>query len=305
MTGVQTCALPILEARGIQRKARSELQQGTDQITDLEQSVRRDTLLQNFLQLRLQLAQAAQNPDSAPDTELANQLQQRQTQLLHEWQRCFAVRQPRSLTPEQLARATYTGLALDRHVREKAASDWLQTHQNNPAVRDDQRQKQLFINTAISVDGPWEILEDLIFERFSAPAGTPQDSFFATVDQALALQNSAEYLNLLKPASGNLAERLIAMDSLTQLAETLYLSVLCRPPDAEETQMVVSLLTQHPHRGLQWFCCCQQPWQPVLFGQTVLEFLVVTVDAQPTVCPRHSTVHKWPCVVLSILHFLW
>ena len=36
------------------------------------------------------------------------------------------------------------------------------------------------------------------------------------------------------------------MDSLTQLAETLYLSVLCRPPDAEETQMVVSLLTQHP-----------------------------------------------------------
>lgn len=236
----------VVEARGIQRKVRSELQQGTDQITDLEQSVRRDTLLQNFLQLRLQSAQTALNPDSAPDTELAGQLQQHQTQLLQEWQRCFAIRQPRSLTPEQLARATYTGLALDRPVREKAAADWLQTHQDNPAVRDDQRQRQLFINTALAVDGPWEVLEDLIVERFSAPAGTPQDGFFATVDQALALQNSAEYLNLLKPASGSLAERLIAMDSQTQLAETLYLSVLCRPPDAEETQMVVSLLTQHP-----------------------------------------------------------
>jgi hypothetical protein len=236
----------VTEARGNQRRVRNELQQIIDRITDLERNLHRDTQLQTFVELRQQFAQTRANPESTEHRELTGHLQELQSQLLQEWQRSFALRRVRSLTPEQLARATYTGLALDRSVRAKAAADWEQTHQQNPAVRDDDRQRQLFINTALAVDGPWEVLEDLIVERFAAPAGAPQDSFFATVDQALALQNSAEYLNLLKPAAGNLAERLLATDSLPQLAEDLYLSILCRPPDAEEVRMVVSLLTQHP-----------------------------------------------------------
>ncbi|MEY3460166.1 MAG: Chromosome partition protein Smc [Planctomycetota bacterium] len=215
----------VVEARGVQRRTRVEMQRVIDQKTDLEQMQQRDTLLREFLTSR------------TPD---------KQARLLSEWQRCFVLRQVRSLSPEQLASATYTALGLDRAVRTRAMAEWEKNHQDNPAARDDGRSRELFVNTALAVDGPWEVLEDLIVERYAAPAGAPQDGFFATVDQALTLQNSAEYLNLLKPNSGNLAERLISVESPELLAEELYLSILCRRPDTEELQMVVSLLNRQP-----------------------------------------------------------
>ena len=215
----------VVEARGIQRRIRVDIQRVIDRKTDLEQSQRRDGLLLEFLKSRQQKQQA---------------------QLLGEWQRLFALRQVRSLSPEQLARATYTALELDRSVRHKAAADWENLHVDKPEERSNLRKRELFINTALAVDGPWEVLEDLIVERYAASAGMPQDGFFATVDQALTLQNSTEYLNLIKPNAGNLTERLVALESPELLAEELYLSILCRRPEAEETQMVVSILGKHP-----------------------------------------------------------
>lgn len=214
----------VAEARGVQRRIRFDLQRLIDQKTDLEQHQRRDSLLREFLRTRGQ---------------------QQQTELLREWQRSFGLRSIRSLSPDQFASATYTALELDRTVREKSAAEWAERHKDNPAEQNDAHRREAFINTALSVHGPWEVLEDLIVERYAASAGSPQDGFFATVDQALTLQNSPEYLNFLKPAAGNLTERLIAMESPELLAEEMYLSVLCRRPDAEETQMVVALLTKH------------------------------------------------------------
>lgn len=215
----------VVEARGVQRRIRVDLQRLLDQKTDLEQHQRRDGLLREFLRTRGQ---------------------QQETQLISEWQRCFGLRPIRSLSPEQLASAIYTALELDQSVRTKAAAEWDKDHKDKPAEQNDARRREAFINTALSADGPWEVLEDLIVERYAASAGAPQDGFFATVDQALTLQNSAEYLNLLKPNAGNLPERLTAMESAEQMADEMYLSILCRRPDTEETQMIIALLAKHP-----------------------------------------------------------
>ncbi|MCA9062749.1 MAG: DUF1553 domain-containing protein [Planctomycetaceae bacterium] len=235
----------VVEARGVQRRVRTDIQSMIDQQTDLEQRQRRLIALRQWLELQSEIRHAETAGDTAVTADLARQLSEQQTQLVEEWRRCFAIRQIRGLTPEQMAWATYTALELDRPVRARALADWEEDHQGNPAERDDVRRRELFVNMALAVDNQWEQLEDLIVERFAAPAGAPQDGFFATVDQALIIQNSSGYLDFLKPHAGNLTERLIAIENPEQLAEELYLSLLCRPPDAEETQMVVSLLSQH------------------------------------------------------------
>jgi archaellum component FlaC len=235
----------VVEARGVQRRVRTDMQSVIDQKTDLEQRQRRLMTIQDCLGLKVRIEQAETIGDSAAIADLQRQLDVQQQQLVEKWRRSFAIRQVRGLTPEQMAGATYTALELDKNVRAKALAKWEEDHRDNPAERDDVRRRELFVNTALAVDGPWEMLEDLIVERFSAPAGAPQDGFFATVDQALVIQNFADYQNLLKPHAGNLTERLIAIDNPQQVAEDLYLSILCRRPDDEEKQMVASLLSQH------------------------------------------------------------
>ena len=55
-----------------------------------------------------------------------------------------------------------------------------------------------------------------------------------------AMQNDPTYQGWLKPGGGNLSERLGAMGDAGQIVEQLYLSVLCRRPDAEERHRAVA-----------------------------------------------------------------
>jgi len=82
-------------------------------------------------------------------------------------------------------------------------------------------------------------------ERFALPAGSPQDGFFASVDQALTIQNAPAFQAWLKSTSGNLVERLRGIDDPDKIADQLYLSILCRPPDDQDRAMVVKLLANH------------------------------------------------------------
>jgi hypothetical protein len=77
---------------------------------------------------------------------------------------------------------------------------------------------------------------------FAAPPGAPQDAFFATVDQALMIQNDATFQGWLKVSDGNLLQRLESIAEPELLAGQLYLSVLGRLPVPEETAMVRELL---------------------------------------------------------------
>lgn len=234
----------VAEARVVLRRVRHREQALLDQRSDHEQNKTRITTLKNWLAQRDQVRQsiaAGQNDQSDVQKQ---QLDSLQTELLKTWRRSYAIGSVRGLSPEQFTGATYTTLEMYRPVREKALAEWESTHKANPAERDDVHKRQVFVSAAVAAN-MWDTVEDLIVERFSAPAGAPQDGFFATVDQALAIQNDPDYQKWLKPASGNLVERLIALDDPNQFAEQLYLSSVCRLPDEEERTMIRELLSQH------------------------------------------------------------
>ena len=59
------------------------------------------------------------------------------------------------------------------------------------------------------------------------------------------IQNDTTYQSWLKTADGNLLQRLTAIEEPEQLAGQLYLSILCRTPDAEELELVARLLQEN------------------------------------------------------------
>jgi len=227
----------VVEARGVERRVRKQKQSVIDQQTDCDQQRMRIQRLLEWIELREQSREM-------PNEESRNSLGSLERELVESWQRIFAIRSVRSLNPEQLTGATYVALELDRPIRTKALADWDSQHPNDPSVRDDIAKRDLFVNTALAVN-MWDTVEDHIVERFSAPAGNPQDSFFATVDQALMIQNDPNYQSWLKANDGTLIARLTAIEDPNVLADQLYLSIFCRRPDADEAHMVTDLLIQN------------------------------------------------------------
>ncbi len=232
----------VVEARGVQRGVRKRVQALVDLQADIDEQQTRIDVLRKWLELREQLHQAQTGGAAVPVNELQARLELQQSDLIESWRRSYAIRPIRGLNPEQMAGATYTALEMDRPARNKALADWEAIHQENAVLRDDAGKRQVFVNTAV-LGNMWDTVEDLIVTRFSAPPGAPQDGFFATVDQALTIQNDPSYQSWLKASDGNLIQRLVAIEGSAQLADQLYLSVLCRAPDADEAKMVVELLS--------------------------------------------------------------
>lgn len=234
----------VIEARGVQRRLQQQLQAATDSQTDAEvQKVRIDNV-KGWLKLRSEVKQAQMAGNFEAATDWAKKFELQQADLIEQWRRDYALRSVRALNPEQMTGATYTALEMDRAVRAKANSDWDTKHQNEPAIRDDAAKRQAFINSAVA-ENMWDTVEDHVVTRFSAPAGNPQDVFFATVDQALMIQNDPSYQAWLKANDGNLISRMHAISDAKILAEQLYLSILCRKPEKEEIEKVLQLLNDN------------------------------------------------------------
>ena len=233
----------VVEARGVQRGVRKKFQALLDAQADGDQQKLRIESLRMWLELRAQWQQAQANGESAA-TELQAKLDLQQSELIESWRRVYAIRRVRGLNPEQMAGATYFALEMDRPARNKALADWETSHRDNPAEHNDLKKRQVFVTTAVA-GNMWDTVEDLIVTGFSAPAGSPQDGFFATVDQALMIQNDTTYQSWLKTADGNLIQRLNAIEEPEQLAGQLYLSILCRTPDVEELEVVAKLLQEN------------------------------------------------------------
>lgn len=69
---------------------------------------------------------------------------------------------------------------------------------------------------------------------FASQPGQPEQSFQATLDQALFLANGRMLRGWLTPRPGNLMDRLLALKDADAMSEELYLSVLTRRPTDEE-----------------------------------------------------------------------
>jgi hypothetical protein len=83
------------------------------------------------------------------------------------------------------------------------------------------------------------------FERaFANPAREPEIGFAPSVKAALFVLNDATVLSWLRPAGGNLAERLMHQADMAALADELYVSVLSRLPSDDEKKEVADYLAK-------------------------------------------------------------
>ncbi|MFM8219580.1 MAG: DUF1553 domain-containing protein, partial [Planctomycetaceae bacterium] len=240
----------VVEARGVQRRVHARQQALADTLSDLVVQRQRWTELRDWLVLRAdhaapESAGPASEPQAPPGAaEREERLRLREAELIASWRRGFALRGIRGLSPEQMAASVVGSLGLDRPIRARLVAEWQAANPGQPAdlaQLPDLRQK---IEVHIA-DQVWNV-EDEIAERFGAPPGTPQDSFFATTEQALMLQNNPGFLAWLKPAEGTLTHRLQAQSEVAELAEELYRAVLARPPDLEEREQLARWLQQVP-----------------------------------------------------------
>ena len=101
-------------------------------------------------------------------------------------------------------------------------------------------------------------LQERFAKAFANPPREPEVEFSPTVKAALFILNDGGVLGWLKPAPGNLAERISKTTEPDKLAEEMYLSILTRLPSEEEQKGVTDYLTKHPEnretaiRNLLW-----------------------------------------------------
>ncbi|MFO0947035.1 MAG: DUF1553 domain-containing protein [Planctomycetota bacterium] len=85
---------------------------------------------------------------------------------------------------------------------------------------------------------------DAVIGVFAGAAGQAEAELSATASQALFLANGGLLRSFLVPRAGNLLDRLAKETTEDQVAEELYLSVLCRRPRQEERAEVAGYLRE-------------------------------------------------------------
>jgi hypothetical protein len=234
----------VVEARGVQRRIHTRQQALADTQSDLVLKQQRWTGLKAWLELRGEVQRREAAGDAAGLAEWQARQEQQDAQLVENWRRGFALRNIRWLSPEQLAGSIVSSLGMDRPVRAKVLADW--TAANPGKTADPTQETTLREKLEFAVfDQVWTV-EDETGERFGAPAGTPQDGFFATTDQALMMENNPGFLGWLKPNEGTLTHRLQVLQDAGEVADELYRSVFARTADPEEREQVVRWLSPPP-----------------------------------------------------------
>jgi hypothetical protein len=135
----------------------------------------------------------------------------------------FAVAQLKPLTPEQLAWSLMQATGLT----------------------DAQRKALGAKATADAIYGRLAGNVTTFATLFGGAPGQPADpGFQATLDQTLFVSNGTLLRTWLVPQVGNLTDRLGHLKEADAVAEELYLSILTRPPSAQEKQETVDYLSQ-------------------------------------------------------------
>lgn len=146
-------------------------------------------------------------------------------------ERRLIMRRLKPLSPEQMAGTTISALRLDQLYRSSAESDWKKSNKDVELNREDPKhQSQLkgFFDKRVTQ------VRDTFISLYAAPAGAPQDVFSATADQALFLANDSRVQSWLTPAEGTLVKHLIDLESVDEIARSMFLGILCRPPTDNE-----------------------------------------------------------------------
>ena len=153
----------------------------------------------------------------------------------------FAVANMKGLSPEQLFESllvsTQARALLEKQIDDAIAEESAATTEANAEAEksdDDKTKEERNKHRSAKVAE--------FVTVFGSVPGQPEGEFAASLPQALFLANSETVSDWVPAGSGNLTERLVEMDDPAAIAEELFLSVLSRIPEAEETQLVMEQL---------------------------------------------------------------
>ncbi len=177
--------------------------------------------------------------------KLAGAFKETEAALEESWTKHFRIAAVEQLSPEQLAWSILEAVGQMETQRIAAIASW---HKQHPDLKGkeltaEQRADQAeYTEQVFRKNLGREVVK--FVDLFAANAGQPQHEFFATVEQALFFSNGSDMLNWLRPANGNLTDRLRKISEPEPLAEEMYLSILTRHPTPEEVQDVTHYLTE-------------------------------------------------------------
>ncbi len=152
----------------------------------------------------------------------------------------FVVGSLQALSPEQMAASVICALNLAPRFRAEAEAEWQNNNKDKPADQIDSKQREQ--ETLALARKRRQQVESSFVSLFAATPGSPQDTFFATVDQALFLSNDGRLQSWISPRHGNLAERLKDQPRNELVARDLYRSILTRDPTDDERDAVLDYL---------------------------------------------------------------
>lgn len=161
------------------------------------------------------------------------------------WTKHFRIAAVEQLSPEQLAWSLLEAVGQIDPQRTTAMAAWNKQHadlKGKELTQEQQAEQAEFIEQTLQKNLAAQVKK--FVDLFAANAGQPQHEFFATVEQALFFSNGNDVLSWLRPANGNLTDRLRKISEPKLLAEELYLSILTRKPTPEEVQDVTDYLTE-------------------------------------------------------------
>jgi hypothetical protein len=145
---------------------------------------------------------------------------------------------PKAMTPEQLLNAVLKATGNGSWVRELKA----------PANAEKFDRRGYFTGTNREMPPSFEEIRALFMLTYAEPAGTPEVDFIPGLNKALFLMNDRLIQDWLKPQKGNLVERLTKLKTPEAIAEEMYLSMLARFPEKDETATVADYLKQNDKR---------------------------------------------------------
>ncbi|HCS50595.1 DUF1549 domain-containing protein [Rubinisphaera sp.] len=157
-----------------------------------------------------------------------------------------------SLSPEQFAMSMLIASGQYKRLQSSAIAKVdkeMPVKEDSSQTAKDQEARQTAINAALKTSLQGTI--DKFVTLYGAAAGQPQWDFFATPDQSLFAANGNELRTWLIPGGGNLAEHLIATESIDELTREMYLSVLTRIPTNDEIADVRSYIETRPDAKAQ------------------------------------------------------
>jgi len=154
----------------------------------------------------------------------------------------FVVSDLRALSPEQLANAMMEAIGVTGNTRASVIAELDKSKPLSDADKNDsakmiQREREISEGVEAKITA---IRKDFV-SLFGAGAGQVQTDFFATIDQALYLNNGSRVTGWLT-SNSYLVGKLLKLEDPAQIAEDLYISVLSRKPNQAETQRVGEFL---------------------------------------------------------------